>query len=138
MTEEKEMETTEKVEIPEKFKSIVQEIENMSVVDLHELVKVFEKKFDVSASAVAAAPAAGGGDTGGDTGGGLVSLTLEDAGANKIQVIKFVKDVLGLGLKEAKDFVDGAPKVLKEGLKPEEAEEMKKQLEETGATIKVG
>lgn len=127
----------EEVEVPEKFKKIVQEIESMSVMDLNELVKVFEKKFGVSAAAVAAAPAAGGGDAGDDTGGGLVTVTLEDGGANKIQVIKIVKDVLGLGLKEAKDFVDGAPKPLKEGVAADEAEELKKQLEEAGAQATV-
>ena len=126
----------EEVEIPEKFKKIVEEIETMSVLDLHELVKVFEKKFGVSAAAVAAAPAAADStDDGG--GGGLVTVKLEDAGANKIQVIKVVKEALGLGLKEAKDVVDGAPKDLKEGIPSEEAEELKGKLEEVGAKVSV-
>ena len=124
------------VEVPEKFKKIVAEIEKMSVLDLNELVKVFEQKFGVSA-AVAAAPA---GDAGAEEeeGGGLVTVTLDDAGSNKIQVIKAVKDVLGLGLKEAKDFVEAAPKPLKEGIAAEEAEEIKGKLEEAGATASIG
>ena len=129
--------TEEEVEVPEKFKKIVTEIEQMSVLDLHELVKVFEKKFGVSAAAIAAAPADSGGD-GEDEGGGLVTVKLEDAGATKIQVIKVVKEVLGLGLKEAKDIVDTAPKDIKEGLTGEEAEEIKGKLEEAGAKVSVG
>ena len=123
--------------MPEKFKKIVEEIEQMSVLDLHELVKVFEKKFGVSAAAVAAAPADGGGG-GEDEGGGLVTVKLEDAGGTKIQVIKVVKEALGLGLKEAKDLVDAAPKDLKEGITGEEAEELKGKLEEAGAKVSVG
>ena len=127
----------EEVEVPEKFKGIVAEIEKMSVLDLHELVKVFEKKFGVSAAAVAAAPAGGGDGGGEEDSGGLVTVTLEDAGANKIQVIKVVKELLGLGLKEAKDVVDGAPKPLKEGVLKDEADEMKGKLEEVGAKVGV-
>ncbi len=139
--EEKSQDTSEEpeggeVEVPEKFKKIVSEIEQMSVLDLHELVKVFEKKFGVSAAAVAAAPAAADGDD--DEGGGLVTVTLEEAGSGKIQVIKIVKDVLGLGLKEAKDIVDAAPKAIKEGIPADEAEELKKNLEEAGAKVSVG
>ena len=125
------------VEVPEKFKKIVEEIEVMSVLDLHELVKVFEKKFGVSAAAVAVAPA-GAGEDSADEGGGLVTVKLEDAGASKIQVIKVVKEVLGLGLKEAKDVVDGAPQDIKEGIPAEEAEELKGKLEEAGAKVSVG
>ena len=109
----------------------------MSVLDLHELVKVFEKKFGVSAAAVAAAPADGEAD-GEDEGGGLVTVKIEDAGATKIQVIKVVKEALGLGLKEAKDIIDAAPKDLKEGMTGEEAEELKGKLEEAGAKVSVG
>ena len=127
--------TVKEVEVPAKFKSIVEEIEKMSVIDLHELVKVFEKKFGVSAAAVAAAPAAG--DAGEEDTGGLVKITLEDAGATKIQVIKVVKEILGLGLKEAKDLVDAAPKPIKEGITKEEAEELKGKLEESGAKVSV-
>ena len=126
----------EEVEVPKKFSSIVSEIEAMSVLDLHELVKIFEKKFGVSAVAAVAAPS--GGDAGDDDGGGgLVTLTLQEAGSGKIQVIKIVKDVLGLGLKEAKDLVDGAPKAIKEGITSEEAEELKGKLEEAGAKVSV-
>lgn len=120
--------------MPEKFKGIVEEIERMSARDLNDLVKIFEKKFDVSASAIATAPAPKDEE---ESGGGLVTLTLEDAGANKIQVIKIAKEVLGLGLKEAKDFVDSAPKPLKEGIPSEEAEELQKTLEEVGAKVSV-
>lgn len=127
----------EEVVVPERFQKIVAEIEQMSVLDLHELVQVFEKKFGVSAAAVAAAPAGGGGADGEDEGGGLVTVKLEDAGATKIQVIKVVKEVLGLGLKEAKDLVDAAPKDLKEGITGEEAEELKGKLEEAGAKVSV-
>lgn len=137
VTEEKKAATVdEPAEVPKKFKKIVEEIENMSALDLHELVQVFEKKFGVSAAAVAVAPAAGG-EGGDDDGGGLVTLTLEDGGAQKIQVIKIVKEVLGLGLKEAKDVVDGAPKALKEGISSEEAEELKGKFEEVGAKVSV-
>ena len=125
----------ESVEVPKEFQALVEQVEKMSVLELHELVKVLEKRFGVSASAVAvAAPGAGGGD--GD-GGEQDSFAVElaDAGGSKIQVIKVVKEVLGLGLKEAKDMVDGAPAVLKEGVKKEEAEELKAKLEEAGATV---
>lgn len=127
----------EEVIVPERFQNIVTEIEQMSALDLHELVQVFEKKFGVSAAAVAAAPAAGAGGDGDDGGGGLVTVKLEDAGATKIQVIKVVKEALGLGLKEAKDLVDAAPKDLKEGITAEEAEELKGKLEEAGAKVSV-
>jgi large subunit ribosomal protein L7/L12 len=123
----------EEVEVPEKFKKLVAEVENMSVLELHELVKVLEKKFGVSASAVAVA--APGADAGEEEGGGLVSVELTDFGAQKIAVIKAVKEVMGLGLKEAKDMVDGAPTMLKEGVKKEEADELKKKLEEAGGKV---
>ena len=101
-----------KVEVPAKFKSIVEEIEKMSVLDLNELVKVFEAKFGVSATAVAAAgPAAGPAEEAKST----ANVELTDGGATKIAIIKIVKEVLGLGLKEAKDLVDAAPSMLKRG-----------------------
>lgn len=128
-------ETVTKTEVPTKFKKIVEEIENMSVLDLNELVKVFEQKFGVSAAAVVAAGSSNSDAGGGDDDGSLLSVVLEDAGATKIQVIKVVKDILELGLKEAKDFVDGAPKTLKEGLLKEEAETIKDQLETAGARV---
>jgi large subunit ribosomal protein L7/L12 len=121
------------VEVPAKFKSIVEEIEKMSVLDLNELVKIFEEKFGVSASAVAAAgPAqAAGGEEAKDT----MNVELTDSGANKIAVIKVVKEVLALGLKEAKDLVDAAPSMLKTDMKKEEAEEVKKKIEEAGGKV---
>jgi large subunit ribosomal protein L7/L12 len=125
----------EEVEVPEKFKKLVSEVENMSVLELHELVKVLEKKFGVSASAVAVAAPGAGADGDEDESGGLVSVELTDCGAQKIAVIKVVKEVLGLGLKDAKDMVDGAPTVLKQGVKKEEAEELKKKLEEAGGKV---
>lgn len=123
----------ETVEVPAKFKKIVEEIETMTVLELNELVKVFEKKFGVSAAAVAVAgPAAGGAA---EEGKSTMDVELTDGGASKIAVIKVVKEALGLGLKEAKDLVDGAPAVLKAGMKKEEAEELKKKLEEAGGKV---
>ncbi len=122
------------VAVPAKFAKIVKEIEEMSVLDLNELVKIFETKFGVSATAVAAAgPAAGAGEAAEEKSTADVELT--EAGANKIAVIKVVKEVLGLGLKEAKDMVDGAPMMLKAGMKKEEAEEVKKKIEEAGGKV---
>lgn len=127
-------ETTETVEVPAKFTKIVSEIESMSVLDLNELVKVFEKKFGVSATAVAAAgPAAGAGEAAEEKATASVELT--DGGATKISVIKVVKEVLGLGLKEAKDLVDAAPSMLKADMKKEEAEALKKRIEEAGGKV---
>lgn len=125
----------EEVEVPEKFKKIVSEIEEMSVLDLHELVKVFEKKFGVSAAAVAVAGGATGGDEAGAEEKDSFDVELTDAGAQKIAVIKAVKGALGLGLKEAKDLVDGAPSVLKAGMKKEEAEALQKEVEEAGGKV---
>ncbi|MFA6537525.1 MAG: 50S ribosomal protein L7/L12 [Patescibacteria group bacterium] len=120
--------------VPEKFKSLVSEIEKMSVLDLAELVKILEEKFGVSASApmmaMAAAPAAAAAEEKTE-----FNVELTSSGENKINVIKAVKEITGLGLKEAKDLVDAAPKVIKENVKKEEAEEMKKKLSEAGATV---
>ncbi len=130
------MEETTKivVETPTKFKSIVESIEKMSVLDLHELVKHLEEKFGVSAAAVAvAAPAAAGATAGEEKTSFNVELT--DGGATKIAVIKVVKEVLGLGLKEAKDLVDGAPSMLKEGMKKEDADKVKKDIEAAGGKV---
>lgn len=121
------------VEIPSKFKSIVDSIESMSVLDLNELVKLLEKKFGVSAAAVAvAAPAAAAAEE-------KTSFTvhLADAGAQKIAVIKVVKEALALGLKEAKDLVDAAPSILKEGVKKEDAEDLKKKIEAAGGKVEL-
>ena len=123
------------VEVPEKFKSIVSAIEEMTVLELSELVKVFEKKFGVSAAAVAVAGPAAGGAAAADEGKSTMTVELTDAGANKIQVIKVVKEVLGLGLKEAKDLVDGVPSVLKENLGKDDAEALKAKVEEAGGKV---
>jgi large subunit ribosomal protein L7/L12 len=118
----------------EKFADLLTKIENMSVIELNELVKAIEEKFGVSAAAVAAAPAAGAA-TGGDEEKSSYTVHLTSAGEGKIAVMKVVKEVLGLGLKEAKDLVDGAPADLKADMKKEEAESFKKQLEEAGASV---
>lgn len=123
------------VEVPEKFKKLVAQIEEMSVMELSELVKVFEKKFGVSAAAVAVAGPAAGGAAGGEDEKSTVTVELTDAGANKISVIKVVKEVLALGLKEAKDLVDGVPSVLKENISKEDGAELKKKLEEAGGKV---
>ncbi len=134
MTEE----TKKDVEVPSKFKDIVEAVEKMSVLDLSELVKIFEEKFGVSAqAAVAVAAPASGGDAEDGEEKSSFTVELKNAGEQKIQVIKAAKELLGLGLKEAKDLVDGAPVVLKEGVKKEEAEEMKKKFEEAGAVIEL-
>ncbi len=122
------------VEVPAKFKKIVEEIEGMTVLELSELVKVFEKKFGVSAAAVAVAGPAAGGAAGGEEKSSF-DVELSDGGAQKIAVIKVVKEALGLGLKEAKDLVDGAPAMLKQGMKKEEAEDLKKKIEEAGGKV---
>lgn len=124
----------ESVEIPKEFKALVEQVEKMSVLELHELVKVLEKRFGVSAQAVAVAgPANGGGDAGEEQSEFAVELT--DAGAQKIAVIKAVKEALALGLKEAKDLVDAAPSEVKAGMKKEDAEALKAKLEEAGAKV---
>ncbi len=123
----------EEVSIPAEFADIVSKIEAMTVLELNKLVKVLEKKFGVSAAAVAVAGPSAGGAAAEEKTDFAVELT--DGGAQKVAVIKVVKEVLGLGLKEAKDLVEAAPKVLKEGVKKEEAEEIKKKLEEAGAKV---
>lgn len=122
------------IETPAQFKTVVETIEKMSVLELHELVKFLEKKFGVSASAVAVAAPAGGAAAEEKT---SYDVNLTDAGANKISVIKVVKEVLGLGLKEAKDLVDAAPAVLKAGMKKEDADALKKQVEEAGGSVEL-
>jgi large subunit ribosomal protein L7/L12 len=123
------------VEVPAKFKSIVDSIEQMSVLDLNELVKLLEKKFGVSAAAAAVGPASAGGAGEAKEEKSTFTVELTDGGAQKIAVIKIIKELLGLGLKEAKDVVDGAPKVLKEGMKKAEAEELKKKIEAAGGKV---
>ena len=127
--------TDEAVEVPAKFKTLVESVEKMSVLELNELVKLLEKKFGVSAVAMAA-PAAGGAAAA-DEEQSEFTVHIKDAGAQKIAVIKVVKEAAGLGLKEAKDLVESAPADVKGGLKKEEAEAIKKQLEEAGATVEL-
>lgn len=118
-------------EVPAKFKSIVEEIEKLSVVDLADLVHVLENRFGVSA----AVPATASGTVSKSQEKSEYSVILQSVGDQKINVIKVVKEVTGSGLKEAKDIVDNVPRPIKEGVKKEEAEEIKKKLEEVGATV---
>ena len=123
----------ETVEVPKEFKKLVEEVENMTVLQLNELVKVLEKRFGVSASAVSVAGPAVAGEAGEEQSEFTVELT--EAGAQKIAVIKAVKEVLGLGLKESKELVDAAPSEVKVGMKKEDAEALKTKLEEAGAKV---
>lgn len=144
MPEEQNKEEKE-LEVPEKFKKLVEQIENLSVLDLAELVKVLEKKFGVSAAApvammaapVAAASATSAAETEEKS---IFNVVLAAVGDKKIEVIKAVRDITGKGLKEAKDLVDAAAtgaQVLKENVKKEEAEELKKKLEAAGAKVEL-
>ena len=122
-------------EVPAKFKEIVESVSRLSVLDLSELVKVLEEKFGVSAAApmmMSAAPAAGGAAVAAADEQTSFTVELTESGANKIAVIKVVREVTEKGLKEAKDLVDAAPKVVKEGVAKEEAETIKKKLEAAG------
>ena len=135
------MEEETKIEVPAKFKSLIEEIEKMSVLDLAELVKILEKKFGVSATAPIAAVA--------QTGSAVAAqaeektafaVELKEVGAQKIEVIKAVRDVTAKGLKESKDLVDAAataPQMVKEGVKKEEAETIKKKFEAAGAKVEI-
>ena len=119
--------------------TILESIEKLTLLEAAELVKAMEEKFGVSAAApvaVAAAPAAGAADAG-EAADAEVTVVLASAGANKIAVLKEVRAITGLGLKEAKDLVDGAPKPVKENVKKEDAEAIKKQLEAAGATVEI-
>lgn len=120
----------------EKYNDIIEKVEKLTVVELAELVKALEEKFGVSAAAMAVAGGAAAGAAGGEEKTAW-NVILKAGGDQKINVIKVVKEATGLGLKEAKDIVDGAPKPVKEGLKKEEAEELKKKLEEAGATVEL-
>ena len=115
---------------------MIEEIKKMTVVELADLVKAIEEEFGVSAVA-AAAPAAAGAVAGAAEEKSTFDVVLKEAGANKIQVIKVVRDATGLGLKEAKEMVDGAPKTIKEGASKEEAEELKAKFVEVGATVEL-
>ncbi|WP_298290520.1 50S ribosomal protein L7/L12 [Thiomonas sp.] len=117
---------------------ILDAVGNMTVLELNDLVKAFEEKFGVSAAAMAvAAPGAGGAAAAPVEEQTEFNVTLLEAGANKVSVIKAVRELTGLGLKEAKDLVDGAPKVVKEGLPKADAEAAKKKLEEAGAKAEI-
>ncbi len=134
MNEEKKI-----VEVPAKFKDLVKQIEELSVLDLAELVKVLEEKFGVSAAApmmTAGAMPAGGGEAVAEEKTSF-NVELKSAGEQKINVIKVIREITSLGLKEAKDLVDGAPKIVKENVKKEEAEEIKKKLVAAGATVEL-
>ena len=133
-------EDKEKIEVPEKFKKLVEEIEKMSVLDLAELVKVLEKKFGVSASApvAVAVPAAGAAPAVEEK--TIFNVVLTTVGDKKIEVIKVVRDATQKGLKEAKDLVDAAatgPQMVKENVKKEEAEDLKKKLEAAGGKVEL-
>jgi len=124
-----------KVEVPEKFKDLVEKIEKLSVMDLAELVKVLEEKFGVSAAAPVAVAAAAAGAAAAGEEQTTFNVELTSIGGNKISVIKVIREITQKGLKDAKDLVDGAPKVVKEGVSKEEANELKKKLEAAGATV---
>ena len=126
-----------KMEVPAKFEKLVAEIEKMPVVELAELVKVLESKFGVSAAAPVAAAAAGAAPEEAKT---SFNVELKEVGGQKIEVIKVVRDITAKGLKESKDLVDAAaaaPQMIKEGVKKEEAEEIKKKFETAGAKVEV-
>jgi large subunit ribosomal protein L7/L12 len=128
---------SEEVVIPEKFASLVQELEKLSVLDMAELVKILEKKFGVSAAAPVMVAGGAGADTTKAEEKTAFDLELTTPGSNRIGVIRVVREVTDKGLKDAKDLVDGAPKVLLEGVPKEKAEEVKKKLEEAGATATI-
>ncbi len=119
-----------------KVDELLETIDSLTVVELSELVKGIEEKYGVSAAAVAA-PVAGGAAAGAAEEKSEFNVVLKDAGANKIQVIKVVRDATGLGLKEAKDLVDGAPKTVKENVAKEEAEDLKAKFTEAGAVVEL-
>ena len=136
------METKEvKVELTKKMKDVMDTVESMTVLELADLVKALENKFGVSAAAPVAVAAAGAGTAGAGVAAAeektTFNVVLASAGATKINVIKELRTLTSLGLKEAKDLVDGAPKTIKEGATKEEAEKMKKQLEAAGAKIEL-
>ena len=130
-------EETATVDLSKDAEKVLEMVEKLSVLDLANLVKAMEDKFGVSAAApvaVAAAPGAGG-DAGGAAEKTEFDVELKEIGGQKIAVIKAVREITQLGLKEAKELLDAAPKVIKEGVKKEDAEDMKKKLEEAGATV---
>lgn len=143
LVEEKQKEERKsKMELSDKSQKILTSIEELSVLELANLVKALEEKFGVSAAAVAVAGPAGGGAAGGGAQAAeeektAFTVVLKESGANKINVIKEVRGVTSLGLKEAKDLVEGAPKNVKEGVTKEEAEKIKKALEAAGAKVEI-
>lgn len=129
-------EATKTVDLSETSQKIISEIETMSVLELSNLVKALEDKFGVVAAAAPVAVAVAAGESNdSNAGSSTVDVILTDCGDKKIQVLKVVREITGLGLKEAKELVDNTPKSLKEGLEKEEAEAIKKQLEEQGAKV---
>ena len=122
----------------EKIESIVTAVEGLTLLELKELVTAIEEKFGVSGAIMVGGPAVGGAAAApAEEEKTEFDVILADAGANKLKVVKVVKDITGLGLKDAKDMVDGAPKTVKEGVSKDEAEAIKKQLEEAGATVEI-
>ncbi len=134
--EVKEETVEEPKEVPAEYKEMIEKIENMTVLELNGLVKAIEERFGVSATAVAAAGGAGDAGAGAEEKDAF-DVTLTSFGDKKIAVIKVVKEILGLGLKEAKDLVEGAPTSLKSEVKADEANEWKTKLEEAGATVEL-
>ena len=125
-------------DLSKESQKLIESIESMTVLELSKLVKALEDKFGVVAAApVAAAAPAGGGDAAADAGSSTVSVILTGCGEKKIQVLKAVREVTGLGLKEAKELVDNVPKAVKEDIEKDEAETIKKQLEEQGAAVEI-
>ena len=120
-----------------KIQTIIDTVKELSVIELSELVKAFEEEFGVSAAAPVAVAVAGGAAAAAEEEQTEFDVILANAGANKINVIKVVREITGLGLKEAKEVVDGAPKAVKEKVEKAEAEEIKKKLEDAGATVEV-
>ena len=120
-----------------KIQTIIDTVKELSVIELSELVKAFEEEFGVSAAAPVAVAVAGGAAAAAEEEQTEFDVILANAGANKIAVIKVVREITGLGLKEAKEVVDGAPKTVKEKIEKAEAEEIKKKLEEAGASVEV-
>ncbi len=137
--QEKKQDEKQEKEIPEKFKKIIQEIEKLNILELSQLVKVMEEKYDISPVAMAPTAGVSAGQEGGqgqsESEQTVFNVELTDAGDNKIGVIKALREIVQIGLKEAKDLVDNAPQIVKEGVSREEADEIKKKLEQAGAKV---
>jgi len=140
LVDKKAMEGKEE-KVSERLQEIIKKVEELSVLELVDLVKALEDKFGVSATPQVVASAGIAGAAEGEGGAGekkeSVSVILKDVGQAKVQIIKEIKEIMGLGLKESKDLVDAAPKALKENISVSEAEEIKKKLEEAGATVEI-